>query len=232
MKRVILVFLVLFIGSCATTEQDIQKSDAHYQLGLSYFNDNKIQMAYVEYQMAIELNPNNKDAHYAIGIVYLALDDMRNAKESFLKAISIDPNFAGAHYNLGVTYAKMGMWSDSVGSFKKAINNPVYRKHQIAYSSLGDACYRLGRIDDAIEAYIESIKRSQDFYRPYYGLALAYNAKGRYADAATAISRAIELDPLFRGNKEKAIGYFKERNLRAMGEEFKDIKDYLEILKY
>jgi len=232
-KASIILFLLVFsICSCATTEENMQKANAHYQLGLSYFNENKVQLAYTEFQKALELDPYNKDIHYALGIVYLVFEDFQNARGSFLKAISIDKDFPGAYYNLGVTYGKMGRWSDAVNSFKAALNNPVYRKHEVAYTSLGEAYYRLGRIDEAIDAYTNAIKRVQDFHRPHYGLALCYNAKGHYGNAATAISRAIELDPLFRGNRDRAIDYFENRRLYARGEEVTDIANYLEILMY
>ncbi len=232
MKEIILCLLIVFTCSCATTKENIQKANAHYQLGLSYFNENKIQLAYVEFQKALEFNPDDKEVLHALGIVYLEFNDHQKAKDSFLKALTIDPNFPEAHYNLGATYGRMGKWSDAVNSFNIAINNPLYRKHDIAYNSLGEAYYRLGLIDDAIEAYNEAIMRGINFYRPYYGLALSYNAKGRYGDAASAMQQAIEIDPFFKGDKDKAIKYFNDRKLKAQDEEAKDVADYLEILKY
>ncbi|MDI6889492.1 MAG: tetratricopeptide repeat protein [Thermodesulfovibrionales bacterium] len=231
--RSILIFLIFFLSSCATTgKENIEKANAHYRIGLSHFNENRIQMAYVEFQKALELNPDDKEVLNALGVVYLVFEDLQKARESFLKAVTLDPNFSEAHNNLGVTYGKMGRWSDTLNSFKSAIKNPLYQKPEIAYNGLGEAYYRLGRIDEAIDAYRESIKRMQDFYRPYYGLALCYNAKGQYGDAATAIKRAIELDPIFRGDRKKLIDDLKNKSLIAKGEEKKDIIDYLEILRY
>lgn len=218
--------------SCATTGKDIEMANAHYQLGLSYFNENKIQMAYVEFQKAIELNPDDKEVLNALGVVYLQFDDLQKAEGSFLKAIKVDSSFSEAHNNLGATYGRMGRWSDAINSFKAAIKNPVYKKPELAYNGLGDAYYRLGRIDEAIDSYREAIKRAQDFYRPYYGLALCFNAKGRYGDAASAMTRAIELDSLFRGDKDKVIEYFNNKRIEAKDEEVKDIMDYLDILYY
>jgi len=231
-KGSIIVFLIFFLISCVTTGKDIEKAHAHYELGRSYFNENKIQMAYVEFQKALELNPDDKEALNALGVVNLQFDNLQKAEESFLKAVKIDSNYSEAHTNLGATYGRMGRWSDAINSFKTAIKNPVYKKPEIAYNGLGDAYYRLGRIDEAIDSYREAVKRMQDFYRPYYGLALCFNAKGRYGDAASAITRAIDLDPLFRGDKDKAIEYFNNQRLEAKSEELKNILDYLEILKY
>ncbi len=231
-KGSIIVFLIFLLISCVTTGKDIEKSNAHYELGRSYFNENKIQMAYVEFQKALELNPDDKEALNALGVVNLQFDNLQKAEESFLKAIKIDSNYSEAHTNLGATYGRMGRWSDAINSFKTAIKNPLYKTPEIAYNGLGDAYYRLGRIDEAIDSYREAVKRMQDFYRPYYGLALCFNAKGRYGDAASAITHAIDLDPLFRGDKDKAIEYFNNQRLEAKDEELKNILDYLEILNY
>lgn len=233
--RNILIFLsIVFLSSCATTqtEENIQKAAVHYTIGLSYFNENKVQMAFVEFQKALEFNPNDKKVLDALGQIYLKFEDFQKAKESFRKAIVIDSNFSEAHNNLGVTYGRMGQWSDAIDSFKAALKNPLYPTPEMAYYNLGFAYYRLGRIDEAIDAFKEALKRVQNFYRLYYGLALCYNAKGQYGDAATAITRAIELDPLYKGDREKATEDLKDKKLRAKGEEEKDIIDWLEILKY
>src|SRR4030066_323337 len=162
-KRNILIFCIFFLCSCATAGlENIEKANAHYQLGVSYLNEDKVQMAYVEFQKAIELDPNNKDVLNALGLIYLRFDDLPKA----------------------------------------------------------------------IDAYKGAIKRSPDYYPSYYGLALCYNAKGQYGDAASAFTRAIELDPFFMGDREKAMKYFDDKRLTAKSEESKEILDYLEIMKY
>jgi type IV pilus biogenesis/stability protein PilW len=232
-KRNILVFCIFFLCSCATAGlENIEKANAHYQLGVSYLNEDKVQMAYVEFQKAIELNPNNKDVLNALGLIYLRFDDLPKAKDSFLKAVTIDPDFSEAYNNLGGTYGKLGKWSDAVDSFKTALKNPIYKAPERAYWNLGKAYYRLHRFEEAIDAYKDAIKRSPDYYPSYYGLALCYNAKGQYGDAASAFTRAIELDPFFMGDREKAMKYFDDKRLTAKSEESKEILDYLEIMRY
>src|SRR4030065_2554155 len=116
-KRNILIFCIFFLCSCATAGlKNIEKANAHYQLGVSYLNEDKVQMAYVEFQKAIELHPNNKDVLNALGLIYLRFDDLPKAKDSFLKAVTIDPNFPVAHHNLGGTYGKFGKWAGAVDS--------------------------------------------------------------------------------------------------------------------
>jgi type IV pilus biogenesis/stability protein PilW len=234
-SKIILIFLVLIFTSCASTAtfEDIQKASAHYQMGLSYYNENKTQMAYIEFQKALELNPKDKNVLNAIGIIHLLkFEDPQTSIGYFEKALQIDPNFAEAYNNMGVAYEKSGRFNDAIGYYKMASSNPMYQSPEKAYDNLGRAYYRLGRYDEAIEAYKGALRRVSNFYPSFYGLALCYNAQGRYGEASTAISRAIELDPLFKGNKDKAMEDLLNKKILAKGEEEKDISDFIEILKY
>jgi len=99
-KRSLFVIFLLFLFSCATSARDTDRSSAHYQLGLSYINENKMQLAFVELQKAVELNSDNTEALNALGIVYLEFDDLQKAEETFLKVISLDQNYSEAYNNL------------------------------------------------------------------------------------------------------------------------------------
>ena len=237
MKRgnILFFLLVIFLASCAGTplEEAVQKANFHYQIGLSYLNDNNIQPAFVEFQKALEINPHDKEIHNALGIIYLVkLEDYPKALKHFQEALDIDENFSQAETNLGDTYAHMGEFDNAIASYKKAIANPLYKNAAMALNNLGMVYYRLSKFNDALDAYKEALKRFSNFDRPYYGLALCYNAKGQYGDAALAMSHAIEIDPLYKGDKEKAVEDLKDKKIRARGLEEKDIADYLDILKY
>jgi len=232
MKKLMILIMAVFIGSCATVSiENIQKATAHYKLGVSYYGENNIQKAFIELQKAVELNPEDKDVLYMIGIIYLLnYDDFPKAIDFFQKAVSVDPDFAEAHNNLGFAYEKSRKFNEAIDSYKKALSNLKYRSPEKAYNSLGRVYYRLGRYDEAINEYKEALKRMTDFYPSYYGLALCYNAKGIYGDASLSITKAIEIE--YKGSKSKAISDLSQRKLNAKGEDEKDIADYLEILKY
>ena len=227
-------FLVLCLSSCAgVTRDDTKKANYHYQMGISYLNDNNIQPAFVELQKALELNPYDKDVHEAIGIIYLTnLEDYQKAIKHFQAALKIDKNFSEAANNLGNAYSSLGRFDEAIESYERAISNPQYKNAAMALYNLGMVYYRLSKFDAAMDSYKDALKRFSNFYMPYYGLALCYNAKGQYGDAATAMARAIEVDPVYKGDKKKAIEDLKDKKIRAKGDQEKDIADYLEILKY
>jgi len=82
------LILMPFICSCASvvTESESQKASAYYNIGVGHLSENKIQQAFVEFQRAYELNPNNKEVLNAIGIIYLGyFDETQKAIDSFKK---------------------------------------------------------------------------------------------------------------------------------------------------
>lgn len=227
--------LIMLLLSCASTEtkDKQQQATAHYQLGVSYLNDNNIEPAFVEFQKALELNPKDKDSLNALGIIYLQkLENYPKAIEHFKDALKIDKSFSEAANNLGNAYAKMGKYDDAITTYKNAIENPLYKNASLALYNLGMVYYRVAQYDEAINSFKEALKRFSNFSLPYYGLSLCYNAKGRYGDAASAIAHAIKFDALYQGDREKAIEEIKNKKLLATGDELKDLSDYLDILRY
>ena len=227
---------MLFVIACATTKHSgdkIQTAEAHYKIGVSYLNDSKAQQAFVEFQRAYELNPNDREVLNAIGIIYLLyFDDTAKAINFFEKAVKADPNYSEAYNNLGFAYEKLGQFDKAIPFYKKAVSNLLYHTPEKAYISMGNSYYRLGRYDDAVSSYKEAARRAPNLGLPYLRMALCYNAMGRYGDASTAMTLAIDLDPVYKGDKEKALDDFTITQLKATGYEEKDFRDYIEIIKY
>lgn len=224
----------IFLNGCATTASLQQQKEAefHFKMGISSLQEGNFQMAYVHLQRALNLNPDNKDVLHGLGIVYLHFEKFKESEDYFLKAIYINPDFSEAHNNLGTVYMRTGRLEKAIKSFKKALSNPLYRSPETAFYNMGMSYYRMGNFDLAVDAFRDSIRRAPMFSRPYYGLALAFNRAGRYGDATEAISRAIEIDPVYAGDRIKFINDIRQRVLAAKGEDEKDLKDFLEIMKY
>jgi len=231
----IFLFFLLFLGSCATVEKEgaLQNAEARQKMGVGYYSEGKVQQAFLEFQHAYELNPQNKDVLYSIGIIYLLdFDETLKAIDFFQRAVKIDPDFSEAYNNLGYAHAKMGKFDAAIPFYKKAVSNLLYATPEKAYVNMGKAYYRLGKYDDSAAAYKEALKRAPNFDLPYMGLALCYNATGKYGDASTALSRAIALNPQYKGNAKIAAEDFTMRKQSAATLDQKDFADYLEILKY
>ena len=201
-------------------------------MGRAFLNEGKIPLAYVEFQKAIKIDPDNKDANYNLGLTCFQLEDYANSKKYFLKATAIAPDFPDAHNNLGVAYMQLGQWKEAAESFRRALANPIYRTPELAFYSLGLAQYRMGQYEKAIDSFKDSIRRDRNFALPFYGMALAYNKMERFGEAAELMERAIQIDAEFKGDREKKAANLKERLYTAKGEEEKDLRDFLEIMQY
>lgn len=230
----VLLAVVLSTGGCAPSQEVVHPTEAayHNKMGMAYLKEGQVQLAYVEFQKAIKIDPDNKEIVYNLGIVYLQLDDYENARQYFLKAVRLDPNFADAYNNLGFTYMQLKQWREAVGAFQKAIANVLYRTPEKAFYSMGMSYYRLGEYEKAVDAFKDSIRRDNTFSLPYYGMALAYNKMERFGDAADVMDRAVEIDQDYRGNRDKKVADIKGRLYTTKGEEETDLRDYLEIMNY
>ncbi|MDA8084020.1 MAG: tetratricopeptide repeat protein [Nitrospiraceae bacterium] len=225
----------LSVAACASLPKGTrdQEATAHYRLGVSALSEKKVQQAYVEFHKALELNPNDKEILNALGIVHLMyLEEYPKAKEYFERAIRVAPDYSEAYNNLGYSYEKTGDYKTAITYYLKAISNPLYPTADKAYFNIGNAYYRLGKYEDALASFREVLKRDQNLGLAYMRMALCYNALARYGDASTAMSQALKLDPIYKGSREKATEDLNLRKIRASGLEEKDIRDYLEILKY
>jgi type IV pilus biogenesis/stability protein PilW len=230
----ILLAVVFMTGGCAPSQEVVQPKEAAYHntMGRAYLQEGKVQLAFVEFQKAIKMEPNNKEVVYNLGYVYFQLEDYINARHYFLKAVNLDPQYADAYNNLGATYMQLRQWKEAVDAFQKALANPFYKTPESAFCNLGISYYRLGEYDKAVDAFKDAIRRDKSFSLPYYVMALAYNKLERFGDAADVMDRAIEIDPGYQGNRDKKITDIKERLYSAKGEEEADLKDYLEIMNY
>ena len=234
--KILSVLSLLFVIACATAQpagDNIQSASAHYKIGVSYLNEGKAQLAFVEFQKAYELNPKDREVLNAIGIIYLLyFDDTPKAIDFFGKAVIVDPNYSEAYNNLGFSYEKLGQFDKAIPFYKKAVSNLLYSTPEKAYISMGNSYYRLGKYDDAISSFKNAVNRAPELSLAYMRMALCYNAMGRYGEASTSMTYAIKVDPVYKGDKEKALEDFTIMKLKATGYEEKDFKDYIEIIKY
>ncbi len=229
-----ITLLITIIPGCATLDEGKkQEAESHYKMAISHLKEEDYQPAFVELQKTIRLNPQDKRAYYALGLVYHYFEDYKKSVESLQRAISLDPRYSSAYNLMGLVFMEEGKYNKAVESFKKAVRNPLYEHPEKSYANLGKVYYRMGEYKKALSAYKKSAKRAPDNPVAYYGIALCYNALGRYGDASDAMKEAIRLDPDIKGDITRAEEKFTRKKLSATGEaEEQDYIDFLDILHY
>lgn len=223
--------LIVLTSSCSSAQKK-KEAQAHYKIGASHLNAGNSQLAYVEFQRAVELDSGSKEVHNALGLTYLKFADWKKAEQHFKEAVDIDSDFSEAHNNLCWAYYLTKHYESAVESCLRALENKLYSTPEKAFYNLGLSYLRLGKNNEAIEAFNDASRRQPTLSLAYYGLALAYNAKGMYGDAASAMEKAVGLDSRFQGDRKKAEREFSASQSGADQRELNDYRNYIEILRY
>ncbi|MBI5739936.1 MAG: tetratricopeptide repeat protein [Nitrospirae bacterium] len=236
-----LLFALCFF-SCATSpdSEDINRAEAHNKLGYSYFNKGQLNEAYLEFQKAILLNPDNKEALNQLGYINALYKKYDEAISFYKRAIKADPAYAEAMNNLGVLYVEMENWDEALGYFRAALNNPLYRSPEKAYTSMGYVHYRKEEYTLAEKALKDALMRNPVYPVANHTLGLVYVKLGDDSAAIEEFKKAIGIMPeymdarwelaqayLRAGEREKAVNQF-----RIISEKDSDVRRSREALEY
>lgn len=107
-------------AEAAVTEEKAGAETAyeHYQQGLAYYEENRLEEAAKEFEAAAELNPDHVETHNYLGSVYFLQGKPADAVEAFHQALQRDQNHAESHLNLGLVYQETGKSAEAVKEFE------------------------------------------------------------------------------------------------------------------
>jgi len=106
----------------------------------------------------IEEMPGDWQAHFELGL--LELEQFKNPAEAhrlFARACALNPRMGVAWFFYGLTCFRMNLFEDALQTMRKAEN--CGHKTALVACTRGDACYNLGRFDEARSAYEAALKR-------------------------------------------------------------------------
>ena len=182
----VLAVVVALLGGCATSEESKQKSKGFYQEGIANIETDR-QKAYVSFQKAVQVNPDNKEAHYGLGHILVYQGKLSQAEAEFREALRIDPDYSEAHTYLGQVLANQDRWPEAIEEFRKALSNPLYATPDLARFHLGKALMHQGDFQAAMEAledaasvepsHVPPAALSLELGRVYYKLGFERRAK-------------------------------------------------------
>lgn len=156
--RLLLVSALLIGGlsGCATSEGSAQKSKGYYQEGLASLEHDQ-QKAFVLFQKAVKLDPNNKEARYGLGHILAMQGKFPQAEEEFVAATKLDENYSEAYTYLGQVLEKQGRWTEAIVAYRHALTNPLYGTPDLARFHLGRALAHENDYQGAMEAFEDAL---------------------------------------------------------------------------
>lgn len=184
------------VTACATTEESTQKSQGYYQEGIASLGNDR-QKAFVSFQKAVQLDPNNKEARYALGHVYAVQGKLKQAEQQFRAAIGIDDVYSEAHTYLGQVLARQGKWEEAIRSYRTALANPLYATPDLARFHLGGALAHQGDYQGAMEALEDAVTVNPASVAPaltHLELGRVYSKLGYTAKAREILGKVLTMD--------------------------------------
>ena len=146
----------LLVSGCAISEETKQKSKGYYQEGVAVIETDR-QKAFVSFQKAVQLNPDNKEARYGLGHLLVYQGKLPQAEAEFREAIRIDENYSEAHTYLGQVLAGQDRWPEAIAEFRRALSNPLYPTPDLARFHLGRALAHEKDYQGAMEALEDAL---------------------------------------------------------------------------
>ena len=142
--------------------------------------------------LALAIDDVLVEAHTALGKAAHLYDwDWVAAEQRFNRAIELNPNYASAHQWYGEYLQTMGRQTAAIAAMSEALTlDPL---SLIINVNMGLAQFHGGRVDEAIEQYLQTIELEPTFFRAQGDLGLVYAAEGRFAEAFPQLERAVSL---------------------------------------
>ena len=192
---VVCLFAAVLAGCAGTSVDRKKEADARMRMGVTYLDQRNLPMAMRELTKASELDPGNADVEMVLGLAYQARGDLSKAEEHHRRAIAMKPDYAEARNNLGIVLAERKEWDKAIREFEAAAANVMYTTPERAYFNLGEAYRAKGDPASAEGAYRRAL-RANELYAPAYGaLSGVLGGQGRWKDAASILTRCVEVLP-------------------------------------
>jgi len=156
---------------------------AYYQRATALAGLGREREAEADLRKVNEIEPNFARAHRALGQILLDRGNTAEANRELSRAIELDPKLTGVRVYYGSGLLKANQPDRSIEQFKVAIEQK--EELPLAYSLLGVAEERVGKVTEAFSDYSKAIELDP-------ANAIAHEGRGRIYDARNETARAIE----------------------------------------
>ncbi|MCK4604204.1 MAG: tetratricopeptide repeat protein [Deltaproteobacteria bacterium] len=160
-------------------------------------NRGNFDKAFVQYEKALQLKPDNIRVQYKKGLLFLLGRMNEDAIKEFQGVLEREPGYALAYKGLGQAFFQVKKYDQAEENFQKAVElDPKFWK---AYNSLGIIHDYQTRYDMAIQEYSAAISLRPDNGLLYNNLGVSYAMAGKNEKAINAFSKALEAE--YSGSK-------------------------------
>ncbi|HKA46321.1 MAG TPA: tetratricopeptide repeat protein [Burkholderiales bacterium] len=155
-------------------------AEAHLNLGIACQRLGRREDAADSFAMALHHRPEYAEAHFNLGVIELEEGEHESAAARFEEAVRLKPEYVEALSNLGyVQFKHLNRSADGERNLRRAVQ--LQPRFAIARLNLGLLLQDRGRLDDALAAYEEALRRAPDLAEARLNRALIWLARGDFA---------------------------------------------------
>ncbi|MBU1725125.1 MAG: type IV pilus biogenesis/stability protein PilW [Gammaproteobacteria bacterium] len=194
-----LIFLASFLAGCSGAPASAENSKAagyYTQLGGGYLQKGRLDLASLNLEKAIELDPGSADTHHFYALLQEKLRDDGKALEHFRKALQLDGKNSALLNNYGSHLCRTGDYNGAEQAFMSAVSDPLYKTPEFAYTNAGICVRKQGDSEKAESYFRKALQYNPRFPEALYQMARISQEKRdntkaqaflyRYNDAAPA----------------------------------------------
>lgn len=196
----------------------------HCKIGIALQDQNRITEAIAAYREAIRLDPSLPRPYFNLGIALRRHGKPLEAAIAYARALVLKPDYPEAYLNLGNALMDLDRYADAqlaychAAAYQPSDNapppSPEFRAH--AWTNIGIALRKQGRLDAALEAHRRALQLAPDYAIALNNLGVLLQDRGQYEEALAAHDRAVRIDPNFgtahsnRGVAFKELGMIEQ----------------------
>lgn len=187
---------------------DAGNAEAHFLLGLTYFNLGDYTKARESFLKALELEPERAAAvHHNMGVLAYQTGEMETAVQEFKFALEADPNDPDSHYQLGATYLQIASSTSDLSYLTQAEAEfqqvlALAPGKPEALVGLGTLYMSQNKISEAVALLEQAVQANPEMREALFALGVAYYSQGEVALAKETLQKFLDTQPPERWAKE------------------------------
>jgi tetratricopeptide (TPR) repeat protein len=176
-------------------QADVQRAQDHVRQGRAFLRNGRQGKALVEFNEALQLDPESPAAYANRGRTYFILGKAKQALADLDRAIRLNPRPPGPYLNRARVYAQLGKFDQALADFDRVVR--LRPRSFEALTSRGYTHFLKKDYDRALPDLNRALRLNPSFSSAYNNRGLVYLAKGQNDRAVADFTDAIRTNPGF-----------------------------------
>jgi len=150
------------------------------------------------YSKEVRGGSDDPEDFYKLGVAYITLEQYEEAKDPITRYVAMKAEDPKGHFQMGLVQEGLGDCAAAVKAYDLAIEKDVSAEGKVknvALGQKGDCLRSLGRNKEALAVYQSALDAGVKDTGILMGMANAYNALGKPAEARELYGKVTAIDP-------------------------------------